>query len=834
MPKSGNPPSRLTVVFAVVVALLAAGGALVATSLAAGTQGNRPQIAQSGTATGPSGTTLFVTSSADDESGTLPGTLRNVVENAKPGDAIVINPGVDPVLTGGPITVGSPVSIQGQGPSTVVTDKSVGDGDGSGGIFDFEEVSPASISDLTLTGGVADNGDGAGFGGAVYAQGSTLTISDVTMNANQAHTDGGAVDVSNSHLTLSGDSVIGNSAGALGGGVYVDPDGSTASIVNSTFTGNQASDTTPAAGGGLRSQGTTTLIDDTFANNGPGGNIGATGTLTLQDTIISGGTSSSAATDCDVSHAKVVSDGGNLEATSSNQCGLSAAKGDLIGVNPLLGPLAANGGPTETMALQPGSPAIDAVPAGPCPESTDQRGLPRPGAGSAACDIGAFEVQQPASTATSVVCAPSPITVGQTAVCTATVTDAAGPPSGLVSFSSSGPGAFGGNATCMLAGSGASASCSVSFAPAASASGTQTISATYAGDATRLGSSGTVGLVIQTIQKTITTTSIKDGVSVGCSPGSVAPGGSVTCSAVVTPGASSATRAPSGSVVFSAVGGAGISGGGRCQLTAAAGATASCSVTYDLATSASGTVTVSASYAGDTTYLPGAGMTSFAVEAAAGKAASVTVLSGTVLIRLPGQGAFVPLVAGSRAATPGPYVPLKGSTVSVPVGSSVDTRKGTVALSSAGDYRKPADRRHRLQNATLSAAIFTIRQRTAAQARARLHKRERLVGIPSTDLLLQTPAGQTRKARCRRTGRGGTGLVRRISGFGKGLFRTFGVDSVTTIRNATWVVEDRCNGTLTEVGKGSATVTPTGHADRHQKTVTVHHGQGVIIKGRFL
>jgi hypothetical protein len=59
--------------------------------------------------------------------------------------------------------------------------------------------------------------------------------------------------------------------------------------------------------------------------------------------------------------------------------------------DPLLGPLQGNGGPTQTIALAAGSPAIDAVASG-C-LSTDQRGEPRPDAGESVCDIGAFEVQ---------------------------------------------------------------------------------------------------------------------------------------------------------------------------------------------------------------------------------------------------------------------------------------------------------------------------------------------------------------------------------------------------------------------------------------------------------
>jgi hypothetical protein len=79
----------------------------------------------------------------------------------------------------------------------------------------------------------------------------------------------------------------------------------------------------------------------------------------------------------------------------------SANNGD--GVNPLLSPagLVDNGGPTETIALQDGSPAIDAIPIADCtdqasppkPIITDQRGFPRPDAGEQVCNIGAYEFQ---------------------------------------------------------------------------------------------------------------------------------------------------------------------------------------------------------------------------------------------------------------------------------------------------------------------------------------------------------------------------------------------------------------------------------------------------------
>jgi hypothetical protein len=84
----------------------------------------------------------------------------------------------------------------------------------------------------------------------------------------------------------------------------------------------------------------------------------------------------------------IVSNGHNLDGDGT--CGLGEPT-DLPGTDPLLGPLADNGGPSETHALLPGSPAIDAGP--PTCEATDQRGVPRPQ--EAACDIGAYERQPP-------------------------------------------------------------------------------------------------------------------------------------------------------------------------------------------------------------------------------------------------------------------------------------------------------------------------------------------------------------------------------------------------------------------------------------------------------
>ena len=79
---------------------------------------------------------------------------------------------------------------------------------------------------------------------------------------------------------------------------------------------------------------------------------------------------------------------------SRDQCNFRAG-GDLTRSDPLLAPLADNGGPVATAALKPGSPAIDAGAADVCP-TTDARGVLRPAGGG--CDIGAFEVATPSAT----------------------------------------------------------------------------------------------------------------------------------------------------------------------------------------------------------------------------------------------------------------------------------------------------------------------------------------------------------------------------------------------------------------------------------------------------
>src|SRR5438552_9558478 len=124
---------------------------------------------------------------------------------------------------------------------------------------------------------------------------------------------------------------------------------------------------------------------------------------------------------------------------------------------------------------------------------------------------------------------------------TATVTDTtpgvATTPTGTVSFTNSG-GTFSA-ASCTLSGTGSSASCSVTFTP--NASGAHTITATYGGDATHDGSSGTT---VVTATKHPTTT------SVSCTPASVPVGSPTSCTATVTDTTPGVATTPTGAAGY--------------------------------------------------------------------------------------------------------------------------------------------------------------------------------------------------------------------------------------------------------------------------------------------
>ena len=279
-----------------------------------------------------------------------------------------------------------------------------GDGGDGGGIFNGGTL---TVGDSTITGNYVSPSIRIVFGGGVY-NGGTLTINNSTISGNSANAllsgfagAGGGGIYNAGTLTINNSTVNSNSAvstisvgggqPADGGGIYA-IDGGTV-INNSTIYGNGAFGGAFGDGGGIWTYGgTLTINNSTLSGNySPLGFTGGiAGAATLQNTIVA---DSSVGSNCS---GPVTSNGYNL--SSDNTCNFSNT-GDLNNTDPMLGPLQNNGGPTQTQALLPGSPAIDAGNPSGCTDGshllkTDQRGKPRPDKeDTGGCDMGAFERQ---------------------------------------------------------------------------------------------------------------------------------------------------------------------------------------------------------------------------------------------------------------------------------------------------------------------------------------------------------------------------------------------------------------------------------------------------------
>jgi hypothetical protein len=272
---------------------------------------------------------------------------------------------------------------------TITNNHATGFGGFGAGIFNEGNL---TINDSTIS----QNGHVLG-GGGIYSSGR-LTINNSTIAANSAGIGGGIESrsilngdgiLTGGILTIKNSTIAANSAG-IGGGIL---NNASLVIVNSTLTGNIADS---QYGGAIGNNGTLAVFNTTFAGNGAVegaaifNNVGAT--ATLQNSIVANSTNGgNCAGDIITSH------GYNL--SNDNTCNFNVV-GDLNDIDPMLGPLQNNGGPTQTMALQSGSPAIDSGNPGGCTDQaghllkTDQRGKPRPDTEDVGgCDMGAYERQ---------------------------------------------------------------------------------------------------------------------------------------------------------------------------------------------------------------------------------------------------------------------------------------------------------------------------------------------------------------------------------------------------------------------------------------------------------
>ena len=294
---------------------------------------------------------------------------------------------------------------------------------GGGAIFN---IGTMTVSDSTLSG----NGEYGGSGGAIYNDG-TMTISNSTLSGNAANGlwgiggaiyNGGTMTVSNS--TLSGNVASGSPYAGFGGAIYNDAGGrlivSSSTLADNAAVGGTDVQESPylpyydtvgadGGGGGLYVAGGTVSIDhSTLAGNqalgGPGDsppgfgyggaidNATAQSALTIYDTILADGYSDYGPN----LFGSLTSLGHNLVDNSTDGSGFAAT--DLLNVNPRLGALQDNGGPTQTMALLVGSPAVNVGDNTGAP-AYDQRGPGFARIFGGAIDIGAFEAQTPLPTA---------------------------------------------------------------------------------------------------------------------------------------------------------------------------------------------------------------------------------------------------------------------------------------------------------------------------------------------------------------------------------------------------------------------------------------------------
>jgi uncharacterized repeat protein (TIGR01451 family) len=351
------------------------------------------------------------------------------------------------------------------------------DGQQAGTVLTVDTGTTVTVSNLTITGGNDSAVGGIRNGGSltitnsrvsgnsvtvpqfvsgvagIFNQGGSVTLVNSTVSGNSATGSvqftvaiGGIANFNFSapgSVTLVGSTVSGNSASSPSiayGGILNSAPGSVAVLTNSTVSGNSGSATggasafSIAAGGIANDGGNLSVTNVTLVGNGAtepnGGFVPPAGGISNRDNGQLKLASSVIAQQVDGPNCLFLSpiEDADYNLDDGTSCGFSTANNSLSSTSPLLDPtgLQDNGGQTQTIALQPASPAIDKIP--PAVDgcgttiTTDQRGVSRPqGSG---CDIGAFELA-PAGADLSITKSgdPNPVLSGNRLIYTLTVTN---------------------------------------------------------------------------------------------------------------------------------------------------------------------------------------------------------------------------------------------------------------------------------------------------------------------------------------------------------------------------------------------------------------------------
>jgi hypothetical protein len=202
-----------------------------------------------------------------------------------------------------------------------------------------------------------------------------------------------------------------------------------------------------------------------------------------------------------------------------------------------------------------------------------------------------------------------------------------------------------------------------------------------------------------------------------------------------------------------------------------------------------------------------------------GKSVVVRVVSGEVFVKYP------PGYTARATAPAQGFVPFKGA-ANIPVGSQVDTKKGRIALTSASDTAGV-----KTQSSDFYQGIFQVKQTVPKKKPAK-------PTALTTDIVMK---GQIARSQCaplkgaraaavtaKKKKKGPKAVLGQLWGSGKGKFRTAGKYSSATVRGTIWLVQDRCEGTLTKVVRGTVRV----RDNRRKKTVTVKAGHSYLARAQ--
>ncbi len=308
---------------------------------------------------------FLVTNTNDDGPGSLRATIKAADSLAGANRTVQFAP----ALNGKTITLGSEIVINGNDAVTIdASSLPAGisiDGSGYTRLFDVASGKKLTLRAMTLTGGNGAGAQANGNGGAIHTHASsTLTLE---------------------RCTLSGNSI--SSTATTGGAIH---NAGTTVLTQCTLAGNAASGSTSSEGGAVFNEGTFTATHCTFSGNsaaGFGGGIRNNGALTLDRSILTGNSSFlNPGTGDVVNYSSLTFTGQSIVPNFVNVVTVTNP-GNRSTSDPLLLPLANNGGPTKTFALSAGSPALNA--GGGSAITSDQRGfrivdVP---------DLGAFETQ---------------------------------------------------------------------------------------------------------------------------------------------------------------------------------------------------------------------------------------------------------------------------------------------------------------------------------------------------------------------------------------------------------------------------------------------------------